>query len=207
MKISADIDIDMADRDSLLRHIRHTPAAMLNVDPPRKHNTGIYVTGVPSNSLKDMAGIDYTVAEARGYFKIDLLNVYVYGMVRDEAHLQSLMQEPDWSLLRNKAFFKKVIHIGNHYESMKAMPEPIDSIPRMAMFLAVIRPGKKHLIGKPWREVAKTIWEKNPDEDYSFKKSHSCGYAHLCIVHMNLLAESRHAANKGDTALLGSLPV
>jgi hypothetical protein len=114
------------------------------------------------------------------------------------------MREPNWSLLQDKEFFKQVIHIGNHYDSMKAMPEPIDSIPRMAMFLAIIRPGKKHLIGKPWREVAKTIWEKNPGEDYTFKKSHSIAYSHLAVVHMNLLAESGHSANKSDAALLGS---
>ena len=69
------------------------------------------------------------------------------------------------------------------------MPEPIDSIPRLAMFLSVIRPGKRHLIGKPWAEVAKTIWEPQQDGSYTFKKSHSLAYAHLVVVHMNLLEE------------------
>ena len=69
------------------------------------------------------------------------------------------------------------------------MPEPIDSIPRLAMFLAAIRPAKKHLIGLPWREVAKTIWDKGSD-GYSFKKSHAIAYAQLVVVHMNLLTAS-----------------
>ena len=69
---------------------------------------------------------------------------------------------------------------------MRKMPEPINSIPRLAMFLAIIRPSKKHLIGLPWKEVAKTVWDKDSD-GYQFKKSHSIGYAHLVIVHMNLL--------------------
>ena len=51
------------------------------------------------------------------------------------------------------------------------MPEPINTIPRLAMFLAIIRPGKKHLIGLPWAEVAKTVWDKGTD-GYTFKKSH-----------------------------------
>jgi hypothetical protein len=72
---------------------------------------------------------------------------------------------------------------------MQKMPEPVDSIPRLAMFLAIIRPGKKHLIGLPWREVAKTVWEKDSD-GYIFKKSHSVSYAHLVVVHMNLLSSS-----------------
>lgn len=69
------------------------------------------------------------------------------------------------------------------------MPEPIDSIPRLAMFLALIRPAKKHLIGKSWKEVAETIWDKGSD-GYSFKKSHAIAYAHLVVVHMNLLMAS-----------------
>jgi hypothetical protein len=54
------------------------------------------------------------------------------------------------------------------------------------MFLAVIRPGKKHLIGLPWKEVAKTVWDKGTD-GYIFKRSHSCAYSQLVVVHMNLL--------------------
>jgi hypothetical protein len=69
------------------------------------------------------------------------------------------------------------------------MPEPIDGIPRLAMFLAIIRPGKKHLQGKTWKEVAKTVWDKGND-GYTFKKSHAIAYAHLVVVHMNLLEET-----------------
>jgi hypothetical protein len=68
------------------------------------------------------------------------------------------------------------------------MPEPVDSITRLAMFLAVIRPGKKHLIGKSWKDVAKTVWDKGSD-GYTFKKSHAIAYSHLVVVHMNLLEE------------------
>jgi hypothetical protein len=69
------------------------------------------------------------------------------------------------------------------------MPEPITSIARMAMFLAIIRPGKKHLIGKPWREVALTVWDKT-DDGYTFKQAHAVSYAHLVALHMNLLSHS-----------------
>jgi hypothetical protein len=66
------------------------------------------------------------------------------------------------------------------------MPEPIDSIPRMAMFLAIIRPGKRHLVGKTWREVSETVWQRPQDNQYFFKKSHAVAYAHLVVVDMNL---------------------
>jgi hypothetical protein len=69
------------------------------------------------------------------------------------------------------------------------MPEPIDSIPRLAMFLAVIRPSKKHLIGEPWNVVNQSVWDRNVD-GYVFRKSHAVAYAHLVVVHMNLLKEN-----------------
>jgi hypothetical protein len=54
------------------------------------------------------------------------------------------------------------------------------------MMLAIIRPGKKHLIGQTWKEVGESVWDKNVD-GYSFKKAHAIGYAWLVAVHMNLL--------------------
>lgn len=189
MRIDSDIDIDFGDREQLLRLIKHTPAAMRNVKPIRKHATGVYITDIPYDPVNDMASIDYAVAEKRGYFKLDLLNVHVYSKVRDEQHLLSLMNRtPDWSMLRDYDKMKSLIHLSNHYHSIKSMPEPIDSIARLAMFLAVIRPGKKHLIGKTWKEVNQSVWDKNED-GYTFKKAHAIAYAHLVVVHMNLLAE------------------
>jgi hypothetical protein len=186
MRIDSDIDIDFGSRDDLLKLIPHTAAAMRNVNPIRRHNTGVYVTDIPYDPVHDMASIDYTEAEKRGYFKLDLLNVHVYTQVRDEAHLIEMMGEPVWTRLNDRVFVEKLIHLSNHYQSIQKMPEPINSIPRLAMFLALIRPAKKHLIGLPWKEVVKTIWDKG-DDGYSFKKSHALAYAQLVVVHMNLL--------------------
>ena len=189
MRIESDIDIDFGDRDKLLQLIKYTPAAMRNAKPMRKHATGVYVTDIPYDPVNDMAAIDYVIAEQRGYFKLDLLNVHVYSQVQDEKHLVELMAEPDWAKLNDREFVEKLIHLGNHYQSIKKMPEPIDSIPRLAMFLALIRPAKRHLIGKSWKEVSMTIWDKG-DDGYHFKKSHSLAYSHLVVVHMNLLTKS-----------------
>ena len=189
MRIESDIDIDFGDRDKLLELIKYTPAAMRNAKPIRKHATGVYVTAIPYDPVNDMAAIDYVEAEKRGYFKLDLLNVHVYSQVQDEKHLVELMADPDWTKLNDREFVEKLIHLGNHYQSIKKMPEPINSIPRLAMFLALIRPAKRHLIGKSWKEVSMTIWDKG-DDGYHFKKSHSLAYSHLVVVHMNLLTKS-----------------
>ena len=188
MKFNSDIDIDFGDRDLLLDKIKHIPASMRKVEPIRKHNTGVYVTEIPYDPVNEMASLDYNEAEERGYFKLDLLNVHIYNKVRDEKHLIELMREPSWSKLNDPVFVEKLIHLSNHYNSLRKMPEPVNSIPRLAMFLAAIRPAKKHLIGQSWAEVAKHIWEKD-DTVYTFKKSHSLAYAMLVVVHMNLLEE------------------
>ena len=65
-----------------------------------------------------------------------------------------------------------------------------DTIPRMAMFIAALRPGKKHLLGKPWAEIAKEIWTKVDDDEYAFKQSHSISYAVLVALHMNIVDEN-----------------
>jgi hypothetical protein len=181
-----DIDIDFGDRSKILEHIKHVPAAMRKVNPMRKHNTGVHVTEVPYDAINDMANIDYADAEDRGYLKLDLLNVHVYSQIQTEMELIDLMVDPNWKLLRNPEFVSKLVHLSNHYNSMLKMPEPVDSIPRLAMMLAIIRPAKKHLIGQTWKEVGESVWEKN-DEGYSFKKAHAIGYAWLVAVHMNLL--------------------
>jgi hypothetical protein len=189
MKLNADIDIDFGNRDRLLELIQHTRASMRNVTPIRHHATGVYVTDIPYDPVNDIASIDYSEAEKRGYFKLDLLNVHVYESVKSEEHLVSLMRDPNWDNLKDSTFVEKLIHLNNQFYNLQKMPEPVDSITRLAMFLAVIRPGKKHLIGKRWVEVGKSVWDKGTD-GYTFKRSHAVAYAHLVVVHMNLLVDS-----------------
>ena len=183
MRDMPDVDIDFSDRTQLLKHVQGVSARLENGN---KHNTGVYFNNIPQ-AHDGLATLDHKRAEELGYFKLDLLNVGVYTQVRNELHLVELMREPNWSKLHDRAFFEQLIHVGKHYETMAGMPEDITSIQRMAMFLAVIRPAKRHLIGETWGEVAKTIWDKAGQDSYSFKKSHSVAYAQLVTVHMNLL--------------------
>lgn len=185
--MSADIDIDFADRTQILELIKHIPARQTVDGQVRRHNSGVYVTDIPWDPVNQCAAIDYREAEQRGYFKLDFLNMSVYQSIRDPEHYDQLLAAaPPWHQLQDPAFVERVVHIGNHYDLLQRMPEPVDSIPRMAMFLAIIRPGKRHLIGKTWQDVAATVWDAAAD-GYSFKKSHAVAYAHLVTLHMNLL--------------------
>jgi len=190
MKFGSDIDIDFGDRIQALSLLKHTPASILRDGVMVPHNTGVYVTDIPQDPFTGRASLDYETAESRGYMKLDFLNVSLYTQIKSEQHLQDLMaQEPAWDLLYDPEFCAQLIHVGNHYRTLIQMPEAVNSIPRLMMFLAIIRPAKRHLIGLPWKEVAETIWQAPADGSYGFKKSHSCAYAHLVVVNMNLLCE------------------
>jgi hypothetical protein len=191
MKFKSDIDIDVADRDQALAVLDHTAASIIRDGKIVKHNTGVYFTPVPVDPVTGRASLDYEAAEERGYIKLDILNVGLYQQVKSEQHLQQLMQqEPAWDKLYDPEFCARLIHIGAHYNTLIRMPEAVNTIPRLAMFLAVIRPAKRYLIGKTWAEVARTVWERPTDDSYYFKKSHSVGYAHLVVVNMNLLSQA-----------------
>lgn len=184
--MSADIDIDVPDRDAVLRLIQHVPARL---DNGRRHNSGIYVTDIPQDPVNRCAAIDYETAESRGYFKIDLLNMSVYSMVRDPAHYESMLnKQPPWSRLwTDTAWATQLVHVGNYTDLLKRM-QP-DSIPRMAAFISIIRPGKAHLQMKPWTEVFASVWDGDDSRGYTFKKSHAVSYAALVALHMNLLSQ------------------
>lgn len=191
MKIIGDIDIDLADRAVLLNKITHIPA-VIHTDKFIKHNTGIYVTEIPQDPDTGFAAIDYKTAEQLGYCKLDLLNVNLYKQFRTRAELlATATKKPDWFKLYEKDFFTQLIHIGAHYSTLMKMPEPLDSLEKMAMFLAIIRPAKRDLIGRPWHAVEKTIWDPDSNGGYIFKKSHSMAYSHLVVIHMNLICEQQ----------------
>ena len=193
MKLNFDVDIDVGNRDLILEKIKHIPASMRNITPIRKHASGIYPCSIPYDPINAMAAISYETAQERGYFKLDILNVHVYEKVKSEEHLISLMCEPDWSMLNDRKIVEQLIHLNGQFDNIRKMPEPINSIPRLAMFLAVIRPAKRHLIGKTWQEVNKTVWDRDVD-GYSFRKSHAIGYSHLVAVHMNLIKEEQNGS-------------
>lgn len=187
--MSADIDIDFADRSQILSLIRHVPAQQQQDGQVRRHNSGVYVTDIPYDVINQCAAIDYTTADQRGYFKIDFLNMGVYQHVQDHAHYtQLLTTEPDWTRLwTDSKWSSQLVHVGNYIDLLKKMRP--DSITRMAAFIAVIRPGKAHLQGLPWNQVFESVWDGDASQGFVFKQSHSISYAMLVKLHMNILTQ------------------
>ena len=188
--MSADIDIDLADRDQLLKLIQATPARQQHQGQVRRHNSGVYVTDIPYDPINECAAIDYEEAERLGYFKIDLLNMTVYQLIKSPEHYETMLsQEPPWSRLwTDTAWASQLVHVGNYTELLKSMRP--DSIPRMAAFISIIRPGKAHLQNQPWAEIFESVWDGDESKGYVFKRSHAVSYAALVALHMNLLTPS-----------------
>ena len=185
--MSADIDIDFADRELVLKLIRHTPARQEVQGQVRRHNSGVYVTNIPHDTVNGCAAIDYEQAEQRGYFKIDFLNMNVYKLVKSPDHYQEMLAAaPPWyRLWQDTNWSKQLVHVGNYTDLLKNMRPA--TIPQMAAFISIIRPGKAHLQNQLWKDVFATVWDGNDSQGYTFKKSHSLSYAMLVALHMNLL--------------------
>ena len=180
-----DIDIDFADRTLALNVIKHIDAQL---DTFKKHNTGVYCTSIPYNPITSTSTLEYKEAESRGYFKIDFLNVSVYEGVKNKAHLTKLMEtEPIWELLLEDDFVNKLFHVNGHGSILRQMKPT--TIEQLASVLAMIRPAKRHLIGKDWNTVMLEIWVRPENDEYFFKKAHAIAYAHVIVVQMNLICE------------------
>jgi hypothetical protein len=186
-EMSADIDIDVPDRDGVLKLISHVRASVRTGSSTKLHNSGIYVTEIPYDPINQCAAIDYQVADERGYFKIDLLNQSVYQLVKDADHLDaSLAKQPDWPRLwTDPDWAAQLVHVGN-YTGLINQLRP-DSIPRMAALISIIRPGKSHLQSRSWPEIFDSVWDGDNSKGFVFKKSHAISYAQLVALHMNLL--------------------
>jgi hypothetical protein len=183
-----DIDIDFVDRDSALKLFKHVPASRKESDKFMKHNTGVYFHEVPVNAETGLCAIDYESAERENYFKIDFLNVGIYKGIRNEEHLEQLMDtEPLWDLLEQDEFANLLFHVNGHGSILRQMKPT--SVEQLAAVLAMIRPAKRHLIGKDWKIVLEEVWQKPEGDEYYFKKSHATAYAVAIVVQMNLICE------------------
>jgi len=186
--VVTDIDIDVPDRDKVLALFKHTVASNHSGGKNRQHNTGVYFHNVPVDPMTGRCSIDYKEAEDMGYFKIDVLNVSIYKDVRDEAHMDQLLaRDPIWELLAEEEFCDMLFHMRGHHSICEQM-KPSD-LEQVAAVLAMIRPAKRHLIGKSWTEVMANVWTTPTDGSYAFKRSHAFSYALAVVLHMNILTE------------------
>lgn len=176
-----DLDIDVKDSSTILDNMKHIPASKINNKAIMPHGVGTYFSNIPQDLITGLASIDYKVAEEEyGFVKVDLLHNTVYDRYSKRSELYEVLDKPiKWELLDDEKFVEELPHIGSYYQLMSEMPI-INSITKLAMFIAIIRPGKSYLIDEVkkngWKSVVDKIWVKE-ETGYMYKKSHAISYA------------------------------
>lgn len=206
--VTTDIDIDFADRNAALAGLMYVSASMKATENPldagdknTRHPSGVYFQNIPTDPLTGFASIPYKNAADLGYFKVDFLNNTLYANVRDENHLDELVnREPDWEMLKHKEIVEMLIHIGKHFGIVQSV-EP-KSVKDLAIILALMRPGKRHLVGKSRELIEAEIW-KPSGESFQFKMAHAFAYAVSIVVQMNLICEKAAEEIELDQNWLG----
>ena len=187
MIVNTDIDIDVADRNRLLKLIKGTTAMILKENKQTKHNTGVYFHDMPSNPFTGLSSVDYKEAEDMGYFKIDVLNGGLYKDIKSKEHLNQLLaMEPMWELLEHKEVVEKCFHIHKHFDIVNTLKPK--SVEQLAAVLAVIRPAKRHLLKQNWNNINENVWKKPSGDEYFFKKAHAHAYALAIVLQLNMMA-------------------
>ena len=189
----ADLDLDLSNstREDILNKLKHIPASKINSMGVFPHNVGVYFCDIPTDKITGLASIDYKNAEEDfGFFKIDLLHNTIYDKFSTRKEVEdSIDKEPNWNLLKNPLIVKELPHINNYSEMLLGLPD-ITSVEELAMFIALIRPGKKYLIDdvkkNGWKSIEDKIWLKE-DNGFQFKKSHSIAYALSIVSCLNTL--------------------
>lgn len=184
-----DVDIDFADRDKALMGLHHVDAMLINKNEQiSRHPSGVYFQDIPTNPITGLCAFDYKHAEDLGYFKLDFLNQTIYREVRDEAHLDALMNTPPpWELLDEQSFVEQLAHIANHFDIVQSIAPR--SVSDLAIVLALIRPGKRYLVGKKRSTIESEVWKLDAKDEYVFKHAHAISYSVLIVVQMNLIVE------------------
>src|SRR5574343_628689 len=156
--ITTDIDIDFPNRLDALANLPHVPAMMRRDSLPTRHPSGIYLQDAPLDPINECCSFDYEQAAQLGYAKIDILSNSLYEGVRNEEHLLRLMdQEPDWELLEIQSMVERLAHIKEHFGTVKAIkPKCIEDL---AVVLALVRPGKRHLVHQRRSDIDAEIWQ------------------------------------------------
>ena len=111
----------------------------------------------------------------------------VYQLIKNTTHYQEMIDaSPPWDRLwQDTKWSKQLVHVGNYTDLLKSMRP--NTIPQMAAFISIIRPGKAHLQNKSWLEVFTSVWDGDSSLGYTFKKAHAVSYAALVALHMNLI--------------------
>lgn len=183
---SFDVDIDVcSDVDRASIGVR---AIVYNEENKKilPHPSGVYLENVPVDLMTGFASFDYKHGDSLGYFKVDILTNTSYDPFKSKEELLECMeQEPSWELLHKREVVERLPHISKHFDMLRKVSPT--SVETLADCLALIRPGKAHLVDE-YLESPDTVRHRlytRPKEGIYFKKSHAVSYALMIVCVLN----------------------
>jgi len=154
-----------------------------------RHPCGVYFQNIAIDPVTKLSAIPYKEAEEIGYTKIDLLHLNVYDYFKSRKEIEDLLQiEPDWDLLGDRESVKRLFQISHpmHWDTIQKI-KPRD-LNRLADTLALIRPGKKHLLDKYLAgNLSREELYRKDTKGYTFKRAHALAYAHIIKLQLHLI--------------------
>jgi len=188
-----DVDIDVPTNFEALKLFPSwVKASVVREGKLTPHPCGVYPQAIPKDPMTGFSAVPYSEAEELGYLKVDFLHVSAYNgfKTRDEIEKYMLI-EPDWSLLQLQSTWPKLFQLSKHGDLLTAVKPK--NIQELADCMALIRPGKKTLIGlytKARSQARMALYAKD-ESGYSFKKSHAYAYAYVVWLQLHLIEQGR----------------
>jgi DNA polymerase III alpha subunit len=184
-----DVDIDTPPSFKPARYFPEwVRASILKDEELSAHPCGVYPQNIAVDPVTGLSAVPYDRAEEFGYLKIDFLHLNVYQHFSSRAEIEEFAsKEPDWGLLRLSSVQQKLFQLSRHGDLLNQLK--INSIEDLADAMALIRPGKKQLLGlyqKDKLSARKALYAQD-DSGYSFKRSHSFAYAYVVVLQLHLI--------------------
>lgn len=155
-----------------------------------KHPCGHYFQNVAVDKVTGLAAIPYDKAPQYGLFKIDFLHIGgILEFFENKEQLRRLIKHPPkWGLLERRDVVEKLFQLGRHYDLVSRVKPK--SVEELADCIALIRPGKKHMIptyvnSTNRASLRKQLYSKT--EQPYYKKPHAISYALTIVVQLHLI--------------------
>jgi DNA polymerase III alpha subunit len=183
-----DIDIDLKTSFNPKDIFSVTNASMVASGELKKHPCGVYFQSIPKDPVTGLSAIPYKDAERYGFMKIDFLHLKILDYFNDKNEIRKLIKKkPKWGLLMKSNVVSNIFQLSNNLDILRKIKPK--SIQEIADCIAIIRPGKIHLLDSYLINPINTRQElyNVKKGTYSYKKGHAISYSMIVVLQLHLI--------------------